>query len=112
MNCKPGDLAQLKGLVVNTELNGRFLEVLSFACKGKGVSVTSPDGKTRWTSVKEGAHWFCKSNEPIFHSKNGTALEIGLVADSNLRPIRDPGDDAQDETLSWLPMPSREGVEA
>jgi len=27
--------------------------------------------------------------------------------DSWLRPIRNPGDDAQDETLQWLPVPSQ-----
>ena len=27
--------------------------------------------------------------------------------DKNLRPIRDPGDDAQDETLKWLDVPSK-----
>lgn len=27
--------------------------------------------------------------------------------DASLRPIRDPGDDAQDETLQWLPVPSQ-----
>jgi hypothetical protein len=33
---------------------------------------------------------------------------IVYAMDSILRPIRDPGDDAQDETLSWLPVPSTE----
>lgn len=28
--------------------------------------------------------------------------------DSWLRPIRDPGDDAVDETLHWLPVPVKE----
>ena len=32
--------------------------------------------------------------------------------DSQLRPIRDPGDDARDETLEWLPVPSRDEVTA
>lgn len=27
------------------------------------------------------------------------------IRDSILRPIRDPGDDASDETLSWKPVP-------
>lgn len=34
------------------------------------------------------------------------------IPDANLRPIRDPGDDAQDETLQWLPVPTTEGVPA
>lgn len=41
---------------------------------------------------------------------NGLSIEtkFGVSADRNLRPIRDPGDDAQDETLQWLPVPSTE----
>lgn len=34
------------------------------------------------------------------------------VYDGSLRPIRDPGEDAKDETLSWLPVPSKEGAPA
>lgn len=34
------------------------------------------------------------------------------IADKNLRPIRDPGDDATDETLTCLPVPSRESETA
>jgi hypothetical protein len=32
--------------------------------------------------------------------------------DKWLKPIRDPGEDARDETLEWLPVPSREEVSA
>lgn len=40
-------------------------------------------------------------------------LERGRsVYDGALRPIRDPGEDAQDETLSWLPVPSCDEVAA
>jgi hypothetical protein len=57
----------------------------------------------------------------IMRGRAGWHLEKGVthdqtifawewVADDCLRPIRDPGDDAQDETLSWLPVPSREEV--
>lgn len=31
-----------------------------------------------------------------------------VAPDSYIRPLRDPGEDAQDETLSWLPVPSTE----
>lgn len=30
--------------------------------------------------------------------------------DDDLQPIRDPGADTTDETLTWLPVPSREEV--
>ena len=112
MNCKPGDLAQLKGLTRFVHLNGWPLTVLSFACNGKGVTAIAPDGKTRWTSIKGGVHWFCESQTPIFHTLSGRLINVGMVSDVNLRPIRDPGDDAQDESLSWLPVPGREEVSA
>lgn len=34
--------------------------------------------------------------------------KTNAVQDSILRPLRDPGDDAQDESLQWLPVPSTE----
>ncbi len=34
--------------------------------------------------------------------------KFGVMPDHALRPIRDPGDDATDETLQWLPVPSKE----
>ena len=112
MNCRPGDLAQLKGLTSFVHLNGRPVTVLSYGCNGSGVTTIAPDGKTRWTSIKGGVHWFCESQTPIFHTRSGRLINVGLVADVNLRPIRDPGDDAQDETLSWLPVPHGDEVPA
>jgi hypothetical protein len=41
-----------------------------------------------------------------FYGPNGDPY--GFVLDFQLRPIRDPGDDAQDETLDWLPVPTKE----
>jgi hypothetical protein len=43
--------------------------------------------------------------DPLLTTKAGA--RIGWD-DSVLRPIRDPGDDAKDETLSWLPTPTQE----
>lgn len=31
-----------------------------------------------------------------------------IQPDANLRPLRDPGEDARDETLEWLPVPQIE----
>ena len=38
---------------------------------------------------------------------DATGLEYD-TARQYLRPFRDPGDDAQDETMGWLPVPSLE----
>lgn len=93
MNCKPGDLAVIvrSGQQMNI---GRFVRVLRpFAGRPESWWVTSD-------SELHGAY----SSWP-------PGAEVGQY-DSHLRPIRDPGDDAKDETLSWLPVPNREGVEA
>lgn len=43
---------------------------------------------------------------------NPRGIPYWAVADRRLFPIRDPGDDARDETLSWLQVPGREEVTA
>ena len=89
MNCKPGDLAvQVGGLIEN---HGLLLRV-----------------------IKTGDYigeWECEamSNAPV--SSLDEPIKVGEIVychDRNLRPLRDPGEDATDETLQWLPVPSRE----
>lgn len=86
MNCKPGDLA-----VVVYDPDGRyegcFLKVL-------GDSGLRYDGSVYWEL------------EPL--SPALQAARLDNVCDDYLRPIRDPGDDARDETLEWLPVPTKE----
>lgn len=86
MNCKPGDLAVI--------VRGENIGVM--------VDVIGPhdlfDGAWR---VRVHADAMCD----LGLVKKG---EVTGCMDSKLRPIRDPGDDAQDETLSWLPVPSTE----
>lgn len=88
MNCKPGDLA----VIVRCERS---------YCKahlGKIVRCIQLE------SCDEGSmHW--ATDPKLYATDDG--LEI-VWADEVLRPIRDPGDDATDETLTWLPVPSRE----
>lgn len=101
MNCKPGDLAivirgpdkayiPVGAIVLCLHLNsGKFLEVVD----GRGEVVDLIDGETFWD-----VEW-----------RGQRTCNLGFafgVADSDLRPIRDPDQDAQDETLSWLPVPS------
>lgn len=33
---------------------------------------------------------------------------VNGISDEILRPLRDPGNDARDETLDWLPAPAKE----
>lgn len=88
MNCKPGDLA-----IVVATANAQQREYI-----GKIVTcvkvVNTIDGPVGWRTAPFLVNQFTKNS-------------IAWV-DHHLRPIRDPGDDATDETLQWLPTPSRE----
>ena len=91
MNCKPGDLAvfvrsQLKnhGVVV------RVLRLLTL----------------RERQIAGLGHFdFVWETDKEVDTLRGP---MRVAPDSYVRPIRDPGDDAQDETLQWLPVPSTE----
>lgn len=87
MNCKPGDLAVVVG---RCEISGDYLI-------GRIFRVTT----------------FYRDDEDVVWEYEGPRLEtpwgeLLAVADDNLRPIRDPGDDATDETLLWKPVPVTE----
>jgi hypothetical protein len=88
MNCKPGDLAVIvRGRNIALPCLGRIVRVLS--------TVPSPYcGSPAW-----------KLETPLQHPVEGT---MAYILDECLRPIRDPGDDARDETLDWLPVPTKE----
>ena len=88
MNCKPGDLA----VIVKTTPVGSFL-------LGRVVHVLPPYGDDEWV---------VRLDKPIINPTTGAIGNEGPAPDKCLRPIRDPGDDATEETLTWLPVPSRE----
>lgn len=90
MNCKPGDLAFYRG--IHHECWGRVVKV---------VKATKPNPRPGTLPV-DGAWW---EIDPPLEIKGSRRFQC---ADSALNPIRDPGEDAQDETLSWLPVPSTE----
>ena len=93
MNCKPGDLAVIvrSGQLSNI---GKLVKVL------------------RGYEGRPNSWWVCCDSElQGFYSAWPAGAEVGQY-DHHLRPIRDPGDDARDETLEWLPVPSRDEVTA
>lgn len=89
MNCKPGDLA----VVVRTHPDERQAAI------GKIVRIVSlaPTHQAAWTV-----------DPPVTVPWCGRRVTLQHVEDAALRPIRDPGDDARDETLEWLPVPTKE----
>lgn len=89
MNCRPGDLA----IVIRSRsgLNPQHI--------GRLLKVVGP-------SKFHLEHW---ETEPELRSICGNFIDWH---DQSLKPIRDPGDDAVDQTLLWLPVPSREKEQA
>jgi hypothetical protein len=105
MNCKPGDLA----VVVRSKapwLLGRVVTCVrlhdSQTHDLDGVPVGGATGP-RWVI------------DPPLDTRmrlSGRHLLLYTLADKSLRPLRNPGDDAQDETLSWKPVPQSDEVPA
>ena len=88
-NCKPGDLAVVVKAKHSRHI-GSLVRVI-----GKSEFPHS-SGLFSWLAV----------------GKIDGVEKAGAAPDAWLRPIRDPGDDAKDETLNWLPVPMRDEVPA
>lgn len=101
MNCKPGDLAITVGSMRGDQ-DGRLVEVLR---------ASTPQDVEEW---EPGAWYVRVLGGPLYmHAANGKRpFTYCSLRDRNLRPIRDPGDDAVDETLQRLPAPKRDEVAA
>lgn len=89
MNCKPGDIAMIVGGI--PENHGRLVLVLHRNDHGIQEWVCEALSRIMTRDTKTG---------PLYWANPG---KLGCISDSNLRPIRDPGDDAQDEMLRPLP---------
>jgi hypothetical protein len=87
MNCKPGDLAIAIRSKAGNE--GRIFRCIRFV--GSLSGFLGDD------------YWLTDQLSPTKHGDMDPHYR-----DSWLRPIRDPGDDARDETLDWLPSPAKE----
>lgn len=87
MNCKPGDLAVVVYSTAGNE--GRVVSCVKFLGAVRG-----------WVGEDL---WLIEADRPM-NSKWG--VPNYYARDSRLRPLRDPGDDATDETLLWKPVPS------
>lgn len=103
MNCKPGDLARVVGLPKQLQLgNNRIVRL-------KNLPPVEIEGLPCWEL--EDTLQFNLVGKIHTHKDDfryGDPVCLDAVPDQYLRPIRDPGDDAKDETLQWLPVPSTE----
>lgn len=101
MNCRPGDLARVVGLDSRLGLNDRFVKLLN-------------DSPWYLDGIP---HWRLEEPIRIVLPGDGVSMTTGRLysagerlvayslADRYLRPIRDPGDDAVDETLIYAGDP-------
>lgn len=85
LNCKPGDLA----IVVSTAFGADW--------RGKIFRCVRID-----TSMEPFVFWEVQ-NPPMLFGRES------VIDDAVLRPLRDTGDDATDETLLWKSLPLPEG---
>lgn len=90
MNCKPNDLAIVKSeqCTILANLVDHIVKVTRLDRNACGDAAWEFEGPRRF----------------IFGEL------FAVIPDRLLRPIRDPGDDARDETLDWLPVPKKEEV--
>ena len=95
MNCKPGDLA----IVVIGRNAGKLFTCLKL--KYVRVFLSTGEMPLKW----------CWEADCNFEDWSGDIVD-NLIEDDLIRPIRNPGEDARDETLSWLPVPTRESTPA
>jgi hypothetical protein len=86
MNCKPGDLAIVIKSERRDDTTGAIVRVLR-----------------RYSGSLErfGPAWWVEYLGSEWHA-----------VDAHLRPLRDPGEDATDETMLWLPSPTKQGEPA
>jgi len=91
--CKPGDLAVIIR-AARPENRFRLVEVLGLW----------PASEPTWVCRMVGAPGIAEraSGPPMPRE-----AQEANVPDANLRPIRDPGDDAVDETLAWRSVPQK-----
>lgn len=95
MNCKQGDLAIVVRSSAGNE--GKIVRCLRLI---KSIIWVDVDGKG--------------SRHPTWEIDvllpDWSGIFTNYICDYQLRPIRDPGDDAVDETLIWLPVPVKEAA--
>lgn len=106
MRCRKGDLAIVRTSI--KEIDGMFVHVVQRAYEGATVTVNGV------SHVSFGPdNWLIEFGRPVkgwYRGCEHLNVTEAIVSDRQLIPIRDPGDDARDQTLDWLPVPSREEV--
>jgi hypothetical protein len=108
MNCKPGDLARI-WTPYDSPNRDRIVRCLRLLSPGEEMVL----GECVFVAASALATWAVEGRIVSEGPDGGNHIcPGGPIPDKYLRPIRDPGDDAKDESMSWIPVPSREEVSA
>lgn len=98
MNCKPGDLARI------VDLHPALSEVRDRIVQLTDEPPVMQDGEAYWRLTKR-VDFVLTGNgrrgDANFYI--GESVWFDMLQDRLLRPIRNPGDDAVDESKAWLP---------
>ena len=97
MNCKPGDLAVV---VVGAHSAGRIVRCVRLMSLGEALwsKCNRHHGVVNAADQVWLIDGFVRDSTP-----DGSLAEFSACRDAVLRPIRNPGDDAVDESKAWLP---------
>lgn len=90
MNCKPGDLA----VIVRSKCGNEGVVLRCIRLSPKSEHNLDPRHLLVWVTDRD-----------TLDTLGGSSP---YMPDEYLRPIRDPGDDARDETLLWVGLPVKE----
>lgn len=101
MRCRVGDIAVIVGSG-NPQNIGKFVEVLR---PSDDSTPEIPQWECRATTILHGYDFVGNVCMRECTVMPGSLVDVD---DQDLRPIRNPGEDAQDETLQWLPVPTKE----
>lgn len=110
MNCKPGDLAVIvKFNPAYPHMTGKIVDVIELS--PVGVWFNLPNGKSHKPCGSQS--WIIKFPNPVDLSaiRGRSSSLYAVCPDHALRPLRDPGEDAEDEMLLITGLPERKGLE-
>lgn len=101
MRCRPNDLAQIVAPYLDKPRIGLTVHVIRLGRRHE--TIWSRNGEHCTNEGFGGPGWLCDAHADGFPC---------FIGDEFLRPIRDPGPDAVDETLAWKPVPAGQPAEA
>lgn len=109
MNCKPGDIARIVNSAFgNNDKLVRVIEPSPLNGKPVGTRAIIAGNPFRVKTPHASFCWVIEAIGSPIIKESGVGYRVCPASDSHLRPIRDPGDDAVDETLLRLPAPTKE----